>query len=96
MKLDMKTLGDLKPNPVFKGLSKTLKDPKIYKKVEKQLLKIMQAGHKHKNPSSWFKCKDCQIRFNEKRETLKKLGFKSLNQYLEWRKVMEIILKNKK
>ena len=88
----MKTVGKLEPNPIFKGLPQALKDPKGYKKVEKRLFEILKSDHTHKKPSAWMKCKDCQDKFTNRKSELKKIGFKSFQQYLEWRKIMDVII----
>lgn len=95
IKLDFKKIAKIKPNPVFKGLPKSLKDPTKYKETELLLFKILESDHKHDKPSDWMKCKICQDKFKEKKKTMKKLGFKNSSQYLEWRKVMDILVNNK-
>jgi predicted metal-binding transcription factor (methanogenesis marker protein 9) len=93
-KLDLKQVPKLKPNPIFKGLPKALKDPESYEKTEKELQSILKSDHKHKTASSYVKCKECQGRYAERKKFMKKLGFKSIQQYMEWKKIMTII-KNK-
>ena len=95
MKLDLAKVLKLKPNPIFKGLSNALKDPKNYKRTEKKLKVILKSDHTHKTPSSYVKCLECQEKLGKKRRLMKEIGFKSFGQYLEWRKVMEIIIKKK-
>ncbi len=93
MKLDLKTVPkNLKPNPLFKGMSKYLKDPKNFETTEKQLIEILQNGHKHKTASSYVKCKECQDNRNKRMKLMKDVGFKSLRQYMEWKKIMTIII----
>lgn len=91
-KLDIKTIGKLKPNPLFKGMPSLLKDPKNYKKIESSLVKILQADHKHKTASAYVKCADCQNKRQERTAKMKQVGFKSIQQYMEWKKIMDIII----
>lgn len=92
-KLDLATVPkNLKPNPLFKGMSSILKDPKNYKKIEKELIKILQSDHKHKTASSYVKCVECQAKREERKQKMKEVGFKSIQQYMEWKKIMTIII----
>ena len=95
MKLDNKTIGKIDENPIFKGLPDGLKDPKVYKKIEKELFDVLDSDHVHKKPAEWMKCDECQGKLQERREILKKLGFKSFAQFLEWRKVMDVLVNHK-
>ena len=94
-KLDLKTVPKLKPSPIFKGFPQTLKDPKNYKKTEAKLLKILKSDHTHKTASSYAKCVECQKRREERKELMKEIGFKSIQQYMEWKKIMAIIINKK-
>ena len=80
-----------KPNPIFKGLPESLKDPKIYEETEKKLILILKSDHKHKTASSYTKCKECNAKREERKNLMKKIGFKSIQQYMEWKKIMTII-----
>lgn len=91
-KLTEKEIGQAKVNPVFKGLSNELKDPKNFKKIEKKLANVMVSDHKHRKISAFNKCKRCQAKFHKKREMIKSLGFESIYQYQNWKKVMDIII----
>lgn len=91
-KLDLSQVPKLKPNPLFKGLSSDLKDPKNYKKVEKKLQAILKTDHTHKSATSYAKCKACNLKREERQKVMKEIGFKSLPQYLEWKKIMVIII----
>ena len=84
-----------KVNPIFKGLPSRLKDPTNYKKTERDLADTLKTEHKHKKPSEWMKCTDCQKQLLDKRKLMKRIGFKNISQYLEWRKVMEIMTAKK-
>jgi hypothetical protein len=94
-KLDLKTVGKLRPNPLFKGLPVHLKDPANYQKTEDDLKNILKTDHIHKTASSYVKCNECQEKLENKKKLMKKLGFKSFKQYLEWRKIMDIIINKK-
>lgn len=93
-KLDIKELNKKhKPNPLFKGMSAYLKDPKNYEKIEGELINILQSDHNHKTASSYVKCKECQSKREERKQRMKDVGFKSIQQYMEWKKIMTIILR---
>lgn len=94
-KLDLKEVPKLKPNPIFDGLDESLKDPKNFKKIDNDLNKILKVKHKHKTASSYAKCAMCQAKRLERQNRMKELGFKSIQQYLEWKRIM-FIIKNKK
>ncbi len=81
-----------KLHPLVADLPDELKDPKCFKKIEKKLHKIMESDHNHKAMITFQKCKECQARFNEKRHQIKKYGFKSYEQYLFWKRIMDIIV----
>lgn len=94
-KLDIKEVNKKrKPSPLFKGMPKSLKDPSNYEAIEKQLIEIIQIDHRHKTASSYAKCDICQAKREERKLKMKQIGFKSIQQYLEWKKIHEII-KNK-
>lgn len=93
-KLDLKEVPkNIKPNPIFKGLSSKLKDPEKYKEIEDKLQSILKSTHNHKTATSYAKCKECQSKREERKKMMKDIGFKSIQQYMEWRKIMEIISK---
>lgn len=95
-KLDLTTVPKkIKPNPLFKGMSNYLKDPKNFNKVELELINILHSGHNHKTASAYVKCKECQSKREERTKRMKEIGFKSLQQYMEWKKIHTII-KDKK
>lgn len=95
IKLDLNKVPQIKPDPLFKGLPERLKDPKIFNKIEKSLIKVVQTKHKHKTVSSYVKCVECQDKHKKRKELLKSLGFSGTQQYMQWRKIM-IIIKDKK
>lgn len=84
-----------KPNPLFKGLSSKLKDPANFEPTEKRLIEILRTDHKHKTASSYVKCAECQAKRSERTMLMKDIGFKSMAQYLEWKKIMTIIKEKK-
>ena len=90
-KLDLKTVPDLKPHPVFKDLPEDLKDPKNFKGIEKKLSDVLISDHKHATIKSYLKCKRCQDKFQKRHQMIRDLGFKDYEQYTMWRKVMTII-----
>lgn len=77
-----------KPN-MLAGLPQHLKDPKAYKKVRKFLFEILASRCGHSDPAEWYSCQKCLKRIYEFREALTKLGFKSVPQYYQWRRVHE-------
>lgn len=83
-----------KPNPILKGLSTFLKDPKNFDEVEKKLLTVLKIEHGHKTASSYAKCKECDEKRLERQKLMRSIGFKSIGQYWEWKKIHTII-KNK-
>lgn len=91
-KLDLATVPkNLKPNPIFKGLPENLKDPACFEGIEKKLMELIKSDHKHKTASSYVKCKECQAKYQVRKKEMRKMGFKSVVQYLEWKKIMTII-----
>ena len=81
-----------KENPIFKGLSDEIKDPKNFVKTENKIRRTMISDHKHATIKQFMKCQRCQIKMQKKREMLKELGFKNFIQYQNWKKIMVIIL----
>ncbi len=95
-KLNLKSVPKtLKPDPIFAGLSDSLKDPKSYKRIEKKLFKMIQTTHKHKTATSYVKCEACQIKRMNRQKMIKDLGFQSIQQYMAYKKIMDIITNKK-
>ena len=95
-KLDLSTVPkNLKPNPLFKGMSSYLKDPKNFDKVELELIKILRSNHNHKTASSYVKCAECQSKREERKQKMKSIGFKSIQQYMTWKQIHTIIKEKK-
>lgn len=91
-KLDLSTLPNkIKPSPLMKGLKKDLKDPACFEAIEKQLIDIVRIAHTHKTASSYAKCKECNLKREERKKVMKDIGFKSIQQYLQWKKIHTII-----
>ncbi len=91
MKLDLKGTEKLKPNPLFEGLDDSLKDPANFEATERKIINAVKTSHLHQTVKSYMNCKECQAKFRRRQRMVSDLGFKSLEQYLEWRKIMQII-----
>lgn len=98
-KLDFKKnidkIGKLRPNPFFKGLPDNVKSLKAYEKIEKELNQIIETDHKHQLIKTYLKCGACQEKFNKRKNRISELGFNDYLQYVEWKKIMNIIKNNK-
>ncbi|MDO8094437.1 MAG: hypothetical protein Q6360_13245 [Candidatus Brocadiales bacterium] len=79
------------PNPLFDDLPKALKDPENYKKVQKLLIEALATRCSHSDMEGWAKCLECQAAKVNRENVMNKLGFKSMAQYMAWKKVHEII-----
>ena len=90
-KLDLKQTPKLEPNPIFKDLPERLKDPKNFPKIEIELFKILKTDHKHKTVRAYVTCAWCQNKLKLRQNRMKAIGFASYGQYVEWRKIMQII-----
>jgi hypothetical protein len=95
MKISLKKTPKLPQNPIFKGMPEELKNPDRYKEVEQALRLVMFSDHSHKTMKQFMGCKRCQVKTQKKRELIKEYGFVTFEQYLEWRKVMDIIVNQK-
>lgn len=80
-----------KPN-ILEGLPDYLKDPKRFKRIEKRLADILVSDHKHKAIKTFVKCPECAQRRADRAKLMTKIGFKNVGQYLQWKKVMDIII----
>ncbi len=76
------------------GLPTKLKNPKCFDVVEEKLRVVMKSEHTHKSVREFVRCDECMARRKKRTDLMKELGFKSINQFMEWRKIMTII-KNK-
>lgn len=81
-----------KLHPLVAELPEELKDPACYKDIEDKLARIMFSDHQHKYLITFQKCKRCKDKVLKKRAAIKELGFKSYEQYLMWKKIMDIIV----
>lgn len=80
-----------KTHPVLAGLPQYLKNPENYDKVRKTIIETLAGSCSHGEIIEWAGCAKCQRRFAEKGALIKKLGFKSMAQYLTWQKIHEEI-----
>lgn len=80
---------------ILEGLPEELKNYDKFFEVERQISSHLLTSHKHKSPATYVKCVECQEKRKSRTDYLKELGFKSYEQYLEWRKIMLIIQSGK-
>lgn len=95
MTLDYKKIAKLKVSEVMKDLPVKLKNPKCFEPIEKRVRRAMFSDHAHRTVKSFVGCKRCQEKLNRRREIIKEEGFKSLEQYFGWRRIMDIIVNEK-
>jgi len=76
---------------ILAGLPEYLKDPNVYDKVQKAIVSSIQSSCTHSDPSEWMSCRKCGEKMAERRALLKRLGFKSPAQYMQWKKVHEMM-----
>ena len=82
----------LKQKPsVLAGLSEYLKDYKNYEKVMRAILEAGSTKHSHGEMVDWAACTACQQKLWDRKEFIKKLGFRSPAQFLAWSKTHRII-----
>jgi hypothetical protein len=91
-KLTQDEIGAATENPIFEGLSEALKDTSCYAGIEKRIAAIMYSDHPHKTLKGFVRCKRCLPKMQKRQDALKEIGFASYPQYLEWRRVMSIII----
>ena len=77
---------------VLEGLPDNLKNPEMFYIVEKELAKILESDHKHKTVKEYVSCAWCNQKRELRQNKVKSYGFQSLAQYLEWKKIMDIII----
>lgn len=68
-----------------------VKDPANYETIERALLDTRFCGKTHSEPAQMFDCPKCQEKTIERRALMKKFGFKSAGDYLNWKKIHEEI-----
>jgi hypothetical protein len=93
-KLNLKTkkVANLKPNSLFEGLSDEVKTIKAYNRIEKKIQELTKSDHNHKTVKEYVSCAWCNKKRQLRENYIKSEGFTSSKQYLEWRKIMEIII----
>ena len=75
-------------HPMLQTLPEWLKHPRSFKQVEKMLIETIRACKKdHSDPLEMMNCKTCSENMLKRRALMKKLGFSSVEQYMEWRKI---------
>jgi len=90
---DLPDLPKKLPVNVLDGLPEYLKDPANYTKIRKFLFEILASRCDHSDILEWYACKKCVERIHKHGEAVRKLGFKSPAQYMQWRRVHEIMEK---
>lgn len=76
---------------VFDGMPAYLKEPKNYQKIQKMVLETLAGKCSHGEVVEWAACDKCQKRFAERGQIIKKLGFRSMAQYMAWQQVHQEI-----
>lgn len=94
-KIKSSELGKLKPHPILKDLPDELKTVEAFKEIQSKILLIMVSDHKHRKVERFATCKKCSAKRNKRNEYILSKGFKNYGQYLEWRKIMDIIINEK-
>jgi len=74
-------------NPLFTGMPDYLKKPENFEKVYKTIYEAGVSKCNHSEVLEYATCFKCQIKMKERSGVMKKLGFSSGKQYLEWLKV---------
>lgn len=77
---------------VLKGLPDNLKSVDMYYSIERELAKILESDHKHSSVKEYVSCAWCNQKRQLKQNRIKSYGFTSTAQYLEWKKIMDIIV----
>jgi multimeric flavodoxin WrbA len=90
-----KLLKGIKPHPIFKDLPEELKDEACFAGIEERIAKAMFSDHTHKTIKGFAGCKRCRDKTAKRREILKELGFTSYEQYLTWKRVMDVIINDR-
>lgn len=89
--IKLKKTPKLKNNPIFKGLPDKLKEVSCYAEIEQKLRLVLVSDHTHPTLKGFAKCARCQAKVAKRRALIEEYGFKSFDQYLAWRKVMDVI-----
>ena len=91
-KEEARKLPKYKPNPLFAGLSDFTKAPANFNKIQRILIDTLASNHTHSEMTNWANCRACQDKTQERVMLMKKFGVTSAAIYLEWRKIMEMLL----
>jgi len=94
-KVDLSNLHELPTHPIFNNLPEKLKDSACYAEVETRLRNVMFSDHKHATVKGMVRCKRCRDKLQKRQQMMKEEGFESFQQYLEWKKIMNIIIAKK-
>lgn len=78
-------------NPRLASLPDFTRDPRNFYKIQKALLETLHCHTSHSDPAEVFKCKKCTENMMERRKLMEKFGFKSPDQYMEWRREHEAV-----
>lgn len=78
-------------NPHLASLPEFTRDPRNFHKIQKALLETLVCHTSHSEPLDVFKCKKCTKNMIERRKLMEKFGFKSPEQYMEWRREHEAV-----
>ena len=81
------------PNPLLASLPPHLKDQANFDKIQRALLETLVCRKTHSDVVKMAECTKCTENMLVRRKLLKELGFQSVAQYMEWRKVHEVIKK---
>lgn len=74
---------------ILAGLPEFTKHPKNYEKIQRALLETLTCGKLHSDPAQALHCIKCSENMATRRQLMKKFGFKSPAQYMQWRRVHE-------
>lgn len=91
-KLTIAEIAKLPTNPIFEGLSDSLKETGQLEDVDRQIRLLMHSDHKHATVKGFTRCKRCMAKVDRRRELLSSIGFSSYPQYLEWKRVLGVMI----
>ncbi len=94
-KLTIEEIGQAKSDVALEGIPDSVKNPKTFEEIEKKLEEVMHSDHKHKKVVKFVQCKRCQKKLEKRRQVLKDYGFKGYEQYIKYRRIMDIITNEK-
>ena len=80
-----------KVDPVLASFPSNLKDPANFLKVKKAILDAGATRHSHAEVVNWAGGISCQRKQWDRKEMMKRLGFRSGQHYLIWCKIHEEI-----